>query len=791
MSSAPSPPSADVIVIGGGIGGGSVAYHLAALGVRDVLLLERSELACGTTSHSTGNMETYRDDPLLFSMVRYAVESLPGLQSESGQEVGWRNVGRVMYTDSEQRMELLRAVPELGRMRGIEVELLTAKQLAERLPVIDSSEILGGIWVPSDGRVDPSNVAVAYVRAARMRGARVRTRTPVLKIVIRGARVSGVRTAAGEMLECNTVVVAAGLWSSAIVATCDVTLPLYALEHQYLITKPISGVNRNMPLFISYDDQLYGREETGGLIVGSLDDDAIPVTSAESPAHLSDALLNERWEQFEPYLKIAMRRFPVLRTAGVKMLVNGLESFTADGQMLLGPVPGVQGLYCACGFNSNGIALAPAAGKFLAEWIVEGAPSADVSRLDVRRFGRTVASEVFMRERVTEVPGYSCRIHTPADDYKTARNIRLSPIHAGLAAIGAHFISVNGWERPAWIGAAEGPPRAWLETVASEAAAATQGVLAIDRSTDVKIALVGPGADDWLTAHVTAYKAEEESISQVVAFPSPAGLAQAFGRIMPWNGGYLLTADPEQEARLTEWVRTAPVPQAMHTCDVSAGIAMFEFQGPKVAEMLSALLNVSNIQSTLAAKTLHWAGATRVRAVADPAHGSTVLLVPADGAMYVWKRLMAVSLVFGLKPGGFFAQEIKRIELGIPRFGQDITPFDQVSTVFGDKSTLSGEQLRSLKPGAAASKEPMMRIGVAASEVIPGFGTNEAVVLGDRVVGELTSRAGLPGSAETLGLAVIRSDEVTSQSLILVTQGKRLPLRRRSTHWEAAIGGTS
>lgn len=786
MSSAANPAGAEVIIVGGGVGGCSAAYHLTVLGVKDVLLIERGDLGCGTTSHSTGNMETYRDDPLTFSMVRYAVESFPRLESESGQSVGWRNVGRVMYTDREDRLELLRTLPELGRVRRIDIELLTARQVGQRLAVIDPSELLGGIWVPSDGRVDPTNVAVAYARAARARGARTMTRSAVLEIIVRGGQVRGIVTA-DEMIECSTVIIAAGLWSNHILASCDLRLPLYALEHQYLVTQPIKGLDRDMPLFLSYDDQLYGREEVGGLMVGSFDNDAIPVRVADLPEGLSNAVLNERWEQFEPYLTTAMRRFPVLRTAGMKMLLNGLESFTPDGQMLLGPIPGVQGLYCACGFNSNGIALSPAAGRFIAEWIVEGAPSADVSRLDVRRFGSCMAAEAFMRERVTEIPSYYCQTHSPGDDYETARNVRLSPVHAGLAALGAHFTSVNGWERPAWFGTAGGS-RAWLNTVASEAAATLDGVLVIDRSTDGKIALRGTGASDWLAAHVAGYQAREEPIAQVVAFRSPSGLAHAFGRIMPWDGGYLLTADPEQEARLTEWLRTAAVPSSLQSFEVSAGLGLFELHGPRVADMLAVLLETPNSGAPLAAaKMTYWVGAIRVRVVVDSTYASTLLIAPADGALYVWNRLMAVGAAFGLRPGGFYAQEAKRIELGIPRFAQDITPFDSVLTLFGHHSTLAGEQVRGL-PGAHNSKEQSMRVGVAVSGTVAGFGTHEAIVAGDRVVGELTSRAWIPGWQETLGLAVVRSDEVASPSLALVAHGRRWPLRRRRTHWETTLG---
>ncbi len=389
------PATARVVVIGGGIAGCSAAYHLAMLGVSDVLLLERSSLSSGTTWHSTGNMETYRHDALIFEMVQYAAELYPRIARESGNDIGWRNVGRVMYTDRAERWDVLRTLPELGRARGIDIGLLTPEEVFRRLPIISTNDLIGGVWIPSDARVNPTDAVMALAGAARSRGVKIRSDVPVLGIVTRDGIVQGIATPTGSV-QCETVVVAAGLWSAEVLRGCGSALPLHALEHQYLITKPL-GVDRNLPLFISYDDQLYGREEVGGLMVGSLDDHAIPLSHAELPRNFSFALLSERWNQFEPYMAIAMRRFPLLQTAGIKMLLNGPESFTPDGQMLLGPVPGTTGAYVACGFNSNGMALAPAAGRFVAEWIVEGAPSADVAKLDVRRFSAVQSTEAYLR----------------------------------------------------------------------------------------------------------------------------------------------------------------------------------------------------------------------------------------------------------------------------------------------------------------------------------------------------------------------------------------------------------
>jgi 4-methylaminobutanoate oxidase (formaldehyde-forming) len=775
---------ARVVVIGGGIAGCSAAYHLAALGLTDVLLLERAALSSGTTWHSTGSMETYRNNPLIFEMVRYTVNSFPGLQSESGQELGWRNLGRVMYTDRESRFELFKALPELGRARGIDIELLSARGVGERLPIIDPRGLLGGIWVPGDGCVNPTDVVMAYAKAARGRGARIREHVRILEIVVKNGAVRGVVTDQG-IVGCDTVVVAAGRWSSAITGTCGIRLPLYALEHQYIITEAIPGLDRKLPLLLSYDDQLYGREEVGGLILGSLDDNAIPVCSPNTAEDSAFALLNERWEQFEPYMKTALRRFPVLASTGIKMLLNGPESFTPDGQMLLGPIPGVDGLYSICGFNSNGIALSPAAGKFIAEWIVEGAASADVAQLDVRRFAVQQSSEAYIRERVTEIPHYACGLHGPTDDYATARNLRLSPIHASLAAAGARFASVNGWERPTWIETATSPD--WMSAVAEEAAAASRDALAVDRSADVKIALFGAAAEPWLAEKLGLPGLEPDPTAMLVAFPGDQGQVEALGRVVPWQGGWLLTAGPEQDARLTEWVRRARVPAGVHAVDLTAGWALFELVGSAQASALEALCAGADDASPadIGSGKAHWAGAAQVQLFADAANASTLILVPADTATYVWQRLLTVGEAAGVRVGGHLAMEALRIARGIPRFGQEATPAARVADIVGAR------QLVPLSNSAEAANPQQrvrrMLVAFSSPAATTCFGAREAILQHGRVVGEITSRVCLTGWPKTLSLGLLPAAYGSLTSLHLAADGRQWPLSVRSTVWQPGL----
>ena len=769
---------ARVVVIGGGIAGCSVAYHLAALGVRDVLLLERSMLSSGTTWHSTGNMETYRDDPLIFEMVRYAAELYPRLAAETDRDIGWRNVGRVMYTDREDRWASFQMLPELGRARGIEVDLLDPKAVGHRLPIIETEGLIGGVWIPSDARINATDAVLAFAAAAKARGVRIRTETAAIAVESRDGRVLGVATPDGR-IDSDTVVVASGLWSRDVLATCGYRTPLYTLEHQYLITKT-QGIDSKLPLFLSYDDQLYGREEVGGLMVGSLDDRAIPLAASELPQNFSFALLNERWAQFEPYLATAMRRFPLLRTAEVKMLLNGPESFTPDGQMLLGKIPGISGVYACCGFNSNGIALSPAAGRFLAEWIVDGAPGADVTKLDVRRFSPVQSEDRYLRARIPEIPGYHCRMHRPDADYSTARDVLRSPLHAAFAAEGARFGSINGWERATWIAACAADDD-WLDVITAEVAAAEHAVLAIDRSADVKVSVEGDPSALAMLRHVPPKWAAGTCLQPLAGM---FGQIEALVEVLPWtHGTVLVVAAPDLETRLLEWMRTIGVTLGLRSGDLTARFASLELIGPRASTLISRVAGPS-----AAAMAAVPAASSRVATVGGtPLHVQSSangvrhrLTIPAEAAMRVWKSLQDSGRELGLRLGGHLAREAIRIRHGEPAFGREASPARLVEELGADFAVPTG-----LVSAVAPPKTHRGRRLVAFSSPLDtlGFGTGEAILEGDRTVGELTSRVRLRGWPATLALGLLDTNVPVSDFLMAVAAGRRWPLEPRITPW--------
>jgi len=482
------PQRASVVVIGAGVVGASTAWHLARAGAGDVVVLERAKVGAGTTWHSAGNLETWRADPLMYELVRYAKPAFAEVEAESGLSVGLRTIGRVMFTDVAARMGQFEAAPALGRAQGITMTMLDPSGVAERLPIIDPATILGGLWIPEDGRVDPTGLAEAYARAARRRGVKLFEDAAVTGIETTGGRVSAVVTDGGRIV-CDAVVIAAGLWSRQIAALAGVALPLQALEHLYLLTRPIAAIPREMPMFLSYDDQLYGREDVGGLLFGSLDSDSIPIDAEDLPGDFAFGLLLERWDQFETYMARALRRFPCLATAEVRTLLNGPESFTPDGLPLVGELRERPGLWVAAAMNSNGIALSAGIGRLTAEWLVKGAASLPTDRIDVARFTPAEASRDWLRGRIPHLMSFEARIHGPGDDSPGPVGPRQSSLHDRFAAAGAVFVSARGVEDARYL-APDGAE--WRTRVDAEVTAASIETLIIDRAGDRLFKVAGP-----------------------------------------------------------------------------------------------------------------------------------------------------------------------------------------------------------------------------------------------------------------------------------------------------------
>jgi 4-methylaminobutanoate oxidase (formaldehyde-forming) len=747
------PSHARVVVIGGGVVGASVAYHLAALGCADTLLLERAQIGSGTSWHAAGNMETYRADPLLGEMIRYAVELYPRLEAETGQALGWRQTGRVMFTHDPVRMRQFRGLPALGRARNIDIALLSPREVQEKLPIVSTEGLAGGAWIPSDGRINPTDLANAMARGARQRGVRVVEGMPVTGIAVRRGRVAGVLTAAGE-IACETVVCAAGLWSPQLGALAGVRIPLCAAQHFYLLTKPLPEVDRDLPLFIAYDERLYGREDVGGLLVGFFDADALPVGPEQLPRDFAFGLLDENWSQVEANVAVATRRFPVLERAEIRMLLNGPESFTPDTQMLLGEAPELPGFFLATGMNSNGIALSAAAGRLTAEWILDGAPSLDATRLDIKRFAPGQSQRRFARERTREVPTFMCERPRPGLDFRSSRNVRRSPLHGALLAQGAVMTSAAGWERPQWFAAGEAPP---ATCVRAELAAATAGAALFDRSCDAKLWLEGPGAERLLRRLTGAPGDLAPGAARLAPMLSARGGVEALPLLLRLSPeSWLLLAEPEEGTRLEAWVRRQMPPGEAVLVDVTGGWSVLALAGAGAAAVLAAAAEPGAPAGGGRPGEIELGFAT-ARRFDCPATGQACLLLPAELAAGAHEALLAAGAAAGLRPAGLLAAEALRIGRGARRFGLEASPtisaveagLDAALDLEGNLDFLGRPALLAQRAAPPARRVAAFRLAGDAE----GPFTYAPLLAGGRSVGFVTSGAPLPqGGSALLGL---------------------------------------
>ena len=446
------PERARVVIIGGGVIGTSVAYHLTKLGWTDVVLLEQGQLSSGTTWHAAGLVGQLRASESGTRLVQYSTQLYAELEAETGLSAGYKQCGGVTVARSEDRMVQLRRTAASAAAYDLDCELLTPEQALERYPVIRIDDLVGAIWLPADGKANPADLTQALAKGARLRGARIVERTRVTGVSTKDGRVTGVQTDAGD-IDAEVVVNCAGQWAWQVGRLAGVNVPLHSAEHFYVVTETIEGVHPDLPILRDPDGYTYFKEEVGGLVVGGFEPEAKPWVAPDAiPYPFEFALLDEDWDHFQILMDNAMLRIPALEHTGIKKFYNGPESFTPDNQFILGEAPEVANFFVAAGFNSVGIASAGGAGRALAEWIVEGAPTSDLTGVDIRRFAGFNGNLTWLRDRVAEILGLHYEIPWPNREMTTARPFRRSPVHHLLAAANANFGSRGQAELAALVG---------------------------------------------------------------------------------------------------------------------------------------------------------------------------------------------------------------------------------------------------------------------------------------------------------------------------------------------------
>jgi 4-methylaminobutanoate oxidase (formaldehyde-forming) len=442
------PKNAQIVIIGGGVMGCSLAYHLAKLGQSDVVLLERKQLTSGTTWHAAGLVGQMRASQNLTQMVKYSGDLYETLEKETGMATGFRRSGSIGLATNVERFEEFKRNSSLAKVHGVDIHLLNRDELRDKIDLFNLDDVVGGVWVPRDGKGDPANIAMSLAKGARNNGVKIFEDVKVTAITKNNGRVTGVETTEGSV-QADIVVNCGGMWAREVGLMAGANVPLHACEHYYALTSPVDNLG-DMPTVRVPDECAYYKEDAGKVLIGLFEPDAKPWGQNGISEDFCFDQIPDDLEHMMPYLEMAMSRLPVLESVGLETFFNGPESFTPDDNFHLGECPELKNLYVAAGFNSIGIQAAGGAGKYLAEWVVGGEPPCDLWEVDIRRMQPFQNNKIYLANRVSETLGYLYENHYPYHQFKTARGLRRSPLYQFFKDRGACFGEVAGWERPNW-----------------------------------------------------------------------------------------------------------------------------------------------------------------------------------------------------------------------------------------------------------------------------------------------------------------------------------------------------
>ena len=592
------PDRAQAVVIGGGVVGCSVAYHLAKRGWRDVVVLERKRLTSGTTWHAAGLVGQLRATRNMTRLAQYSTSLYTGLEAETGQATGFKQNGSLALASGHERFEELRRGASMGHSFGLEVEVITAAEAGAMYPLIDTSDLVGAVFLPKDGQINPADLTQALVKGARQGGAVVFENTAVTAIRVSDGRVTGVATLEGE-IATEAVVNCAGMWGREVGRLAGVNVPLHAAEHFYVVTEPIDGVTPDLPVLRDPGIRAYFKEDAGKLLVGGFEAEAKPWGMDGIPEDFEFGHLPDDFEHFEPLLADAIRRLPALGEVGIKLFFNGPESFTPDDRYQLGEAPEVRGFYVAAGFNSIGIQSAGGVGKVLADWIVDGHAPMDLWDVDLRRMMPFQGNRKYLRERTVEALGLLYDMHWPFRQIASARPARTSVLHQRLAARGACFGETAGWERANWFAPEGTEPvyeysygrQNWFEHSAAEHAAVREGVGLFDLSSFAKFLLQGRDAErvlNRISANDVAVAPGRVVYTQWLN--ERGGIEADLTVTRLAHESFLVVTAAAGQTRDFAWL-SRHIPDDAHAVltDVTSGYAVLGIMGPKARALLSAL----------------------------------------------------------------------------------------------------------------------------------------------------------------------------------------------------------
>ncbi|MCM2473308.1 FAD-dependent oxidoreductase [Rhizobium sp. CG5] len=688
MSKKDLPSTAKAVVIGGGIIGCSTAYHLAKLGLTDTVLLERHKLTSGTTFHAAGLVGQLRTSANITQLLGYSVELYKTLEAETGLGTGWKMNGGLRLACNAERWTEVKRQATTAQSFGLDMQLLTPKEALDLWPLMTIDDLVGAAFLPTDGQANPSDITQALARGARMAGASIFEDTEVLDLEIDKGRIRAVLTSRGR-IECERVVVCAGQWTRAFAARFGVNVPLVSVEHQYMITEGF-GVPSNLPTLRDPDRLTYYKEEVGGLVMGGYEPNPIAWAVNGIPDGFHYSLLDSNFDHFEQIMEQALGRVPALETAGIKQLLNGPESFTPDGNFILGEAPELKNFFVGAGFNAFGIASGGGAGMALAEWVHKGEPPYDLWPVDIRRFGRPHFDTDWVRTRTLEAYGKHYTLAFPHEEYSSGRPCRKSPLYDRLKAQGACFGEKLGWERPNWFADLAAGEVAkdvysyerqnWFAAVGREHKAVREDAVIFDQTSFAKFVLKGRDADaalSWIAANDVAKPVGTLTYTQMLNDKGGIECDVTVARITETE--FYIVTGTGFATHDFDWI-AKNIPEGLHAelVDVTSAYTVLSLMGPKARTILEKVTraDVSNAAFPFGrVKTIGIAGcpvrALRVTYVGELGYE---LHLPVEYAGSVYDALMAAGKEDGLVNAGYRAIESCRLEKGYRAWGSDIGP---------------------------------------------------------------------------------------------------------------------
>lgn len=681
------PTQAQVVIIGGGIIGCSVAYHLIKLGWSDVVLLEQGQLSGGTTWHAAGLVGQLRSHANMTSLIKYSTQLYSELEAETGLATGWKNCGSLSVARTADRMTVLKRTAASARAQGVAIEVISPKEAQDLWPVMAIDDLVGAVWLPGDGKANPTDLTQSLAKGARSRGARIVERVRVTGISTKDGAVTGVETDRGA-ITAQIVVNCAGQWARKVGQMCGVSVPLHSAEHMYIVTGRIDGVHPDLPVMRDPDGYIYFKEEVGGLVMGGFEPEAKPWGMAGIPDDFEFALLPDDWDQFEILMQNALERVPQLATSEVKKFYNGPESFTPDNNFILGEAPELKNFYVGAGFNSMGIASAGGAGRALAEWIVNGAATMDLWPVDIRRFANFNNNPRWLHDRVKETLGLHYAMPWPNRELDTARPFRRSPLYDRLAAKHACFGSKMGWERANWFAAAGETPvtaysfgrQNWHEAVRREMAATRNAAGIFDQTSFAKLLVQGRDAAAALNRICAAEVDVEIGRSVYTGLLNARGGYESDLTVLRLAADrFLLVTGSAQAVHDADWIRKNITADAHVTLtDVTSAYAVLALMGPKSRDILARVTSVDLSNDGFPFATIReidvgyaTAYANRMTYVGEL---GWELIVPTEFAVGVYEALHEAGRDFGLLDCGYYALEALRLEKGYRAWSRELTP---------------------------------------------------------------------------------------------------------------------